>query len=327
MLASRVISENAGVDRADELEDGLHVYLCGTGSPLPDPDRAGPCLGVLAGNDAFIFDAGSGSVRKLLRMDFPADKLRAIFLTHLHSDHIDGLGEMLLQVWMAGGRSEPIPVYGPLGTEDVIAGLMQAYGPDKAMRIAHHGPQVALPGGFGAAAHILPAPLDVAPVWTAGRVRIAAIKVNHPPVVDAFGYRVDYRGRAVSISGDTTATPVFTGASRGVDVMLHEALSPWMVGELGKSFTAHGRSNPAQIMRDIPGYHSSPEDAAKAAQGAGARALVLYHLIPGPPNRYLDEAFLADAPRQFDGPITVGRDGDIISLPGASKQIRWRERW
>jgi len=326
MLAKRIIAENAGGDPSEALGDGLHVYLCGTGSPIPDADRAGPCLGMLAGNDAFVFDAGSGSVRKLLRMGFPAHKLKAVFLTHLHSDHIDGLGELLLQAWMAGGRSEPIPVYGPQGTEQVIAGLMQAYGPDKGFRIAHHGPQVARPGGFGAAANILPVPLDMAPAWSGDGVRIAVIKVNHPPVMPAFGYRVDYKGRAVSISGDTTASPIFTGASRGVDVMFHEALNPSMVAEMGKSLAAHGRQDAAAIMRDIPPYHSSPEDAARAAEGAKAGALVLYHLVPGPPNRYFEAAFLGDAPQLYQGPITVGRDGEIVSLPAGGKDIRWTRR-
>lgn len=323
-LVARVIEANVGADPAAQLGDGLHVYMCGTGSPLPDADRAGPCIGVLAGNDAFVFDSGSGSVRKLLRMGFPADRMRAAFLTHLHSDHIDGLGELMLQAWIAGSRSTPLPVYGPQGTEKVLAGFAQAYGIDEGFRVAHHGTKVANPAGYGGAAMILPVPLTSAVAYEANGVRISVIKVNHAPVAPAFGYRIDYKGRSVSISGDTIYSQEFTGASKGVDVMLHEAMNKDMVAEMGAAMDRHGRTATARIMRDIQGYHATPADAARSAQGAGAKALVLYHLVPGPPSRYFDAAFLGDAPSQFGGEIKVGRDGLIVSLLAGSTDIRYR---
>ncbi len=119
------LDKSVGVDQTAAFADGLHLYVCGSGSPMPDASRAGPCLAVLAGQQAFVFDAGSGSIRKLQRMGFPMPRLQAAFLTHLHSDHIDGLGELLLQAWVAGGRSAPLPVYGPAGTDKVISGLAQ----------------------------------------------------------------------------------------------------------------------------------------------------------------------------------------------------------
>ena len=142
----QAIAENVGVDRSAALPDGINVYVCGSGSPMPDADRAGPCLAVLAGRHGFVFDAGSGSIRKLGRMGFPMDRLEGAYLTHLHSDHIDGLGELLLQAWIAGSRGTPLPVSGPAGTDQVIAGLAQAYKIDSGYRIAHHGPAVARPG-------------------------------------------------------------------------------------------------------------------------------------------------------------------------------------
>ena len=104
----KAIADNVGVDRSADLPDGIHVYVCGSGSPMPDADRAGPCLAVLAGRQGFVFDAGSGSIRKLGRMGFPMDRLQGAYLTHLHSDHIDGLGELLLQAWIAGSRGTPM---------------------------------------------------------------------------------------------------------------------------------------------------------------------------------------------------------------------------
>ena len=96
-LFDRALDQTVGVDQSAKLADGIHVYICGSGSPMPDAARAGPCIGVLAGQQAFVFDTGSGSIRKLGRMGFSMPKLQAAFLTHLHSDHIDGLGELLLQ--------------------------------------------------------------------------------------------------------------------------------------------------------------------------------------------------------------------------------------
>ncbi|MFM2302345.1 MAG: hypothetical protein RLZZ84_2081, partial [Pseudomonadota bacterium] len=122
----RALDRNVGIDQSAALGDGLHAYLCGTGSPMPDADRAGPCVGVLAGQQAFVFDSGSGSIRKLMRMGFPMEKAQAAFLTHLHSDHIDGLGELMLQAWIAGGRQAPLPIYGPAGTDQVVAGFNAA---------------------------------------------------------------------------------------------------------------------------------------------------------------------------------------------------------
>ena len=148
----RAIEQNAGVDRSAALPDGLHVYMCGTGSPMPDPARAGPCIGVLAGDKVFVFDAGAGGPRNLGAMGFPTARLDRIYLTHLHSDHIDGLGELLLNAWIGGNRSTPTPITGPVGTQEVVEGFNTVYRIDSTYRVAHHGEDVANPAGFGGTA-------------------------------------------------------------------------------------------------------------------------------------------------------------------------------
>ncbi|WP_338465723.1 MBL fold metallo-hydrolase [Novosphingobium sp. ZN18A2] len=327
-LFTRAVERNIGTDPSASLEDGLHAYLCGSGSPLPDPDRAGPCVAVLAGKDAFVFDAGSGSVRKLLRMGFPIHKLKGVFLTHLHSDHIDGLGELLLQSWIGGSRSTPTPVYGPVGTDRVVDGLREAYTMDEGFRIAHHGTRVANPAGFGGKAHILSLP-DGPPgktvAWQGDGVTITVIRVHHDPVKPAFGYRIDYNRRAVTLSGDTTYSPTLASAAKGSDVVFHEAMNMQMVRQMGAALKKRGQANTAQIMHDIQSYHSSPEDAAKVAQQAGARLLVLYHLVPPLPSRLMDAAFMGNAPTMFNGKIVVGRDGLRVDLPAANKEIETHE--
>lgn len=323
------LDKNVGVDQSAKLGDGLHAYVCGSGSPMPDTDRAGPCIAVLAGNQGFIFDSGSGSVRKLGRMGFPMGKLQAEFLTHLHSDHIDGLGEALLQAWIAGSRGAPLPVYGPDGTDKVVAGFNAAYALDQGYRVAHHGPKVANPAGAGGAAQVIALPdgVDSQVVWDQQGVKITAIRVNHAPISPAFGYRVDYKGRSLSISGDTVYSPAFVTASKGVDLMFHEALNKQMIAAMGKKLGERGQANTAQIMTDIQNYHASPEDAARSAKEAGAQALVLYHLVPPVPATLIEPLFLGNAPKQFGGTLKLGHDGMIVSLPAGGKQVKFSDAW
>lgn len=320
---SSALNTSVGVDQTAGFDDGLHLYVCGSGSPMPDSTRAGPCLAVLAGDQAFVFDSGSGSIRKLQRMGFPMPRIRAAFLTHLHSDHIDGLGELLLQAWVAGGRLAPLPVYGPAGTDQVLAGFRSAYTLDQGYRVAHHGPKVVNPDGFGGAAQViaLAAGTDSQVVYDQGGVRITVVRVNHAPIDPAFGYRIDYKGRSIAISGDTVYSPSFVAASKDADLMLHEALNKDMVAALGKALAGRGQSANAQIMTDIQNYHASPEDAARSAREAGVQALVLYHLVPAPPARLIEPMFLGKAPSIFTGPLKLANDGMLIHLPANSKAI------
>ncbi len=321
----RALDQNLGIDKSLALGDGINAYVCGSGSPMPDADRAGPCIAVLAGNQAFVFDAGSGSIRKLKRMGFPMDKIQAAFLTHLHSDHIDGLGELMLQAWIAGSRGTPLPIYGPTGTDQVIAGFRQAYTTDEGFRVRHHGEKIANPAGYGGAAQIinLPDGVDSQVVYEKDGVRITVIRVNHAPVAPAFGYRIDYKGPAMTLSGDTVYDPAFVTASKGADVMFHDAMNKDMVAAMGKKLAERGHPNTAQIMTDIQGYHASPEDAARAAREAGVSTLVLYHMVPPVPAKIIEPLFLGKAPALFGGTLKLSQDGIIVSLPAGSKAVKF----
>lgn len=324
-LFDRVIERSVGNDRTAALPDGLHAYVCGSGSPMPDAQRAGPCIGVLAGERAFIFDAGSGSIRKLGRMGFPMDRLDAAFLTHLHSDHIDGVGELMMQAWMAGGRSEPLPIHGPPGTERVVAGFEEAYFIDRGYRIAHHGGEVARPGGFGGQPIIIAPPQGIVTVYNADGVRIDAIGLDHSPVDNAYAYRIAYKSRIIVLSGDTKRSETLASFSQGADVLFHDALSPQMVGKIGKALARSGDAGGAKIMADIPDYHTSPEDAARVAQQANVDTLVLYHLVPAPPTALVGKAFLGEAESLFDGEMRLAEDGMLVTLPAGSEAIDFNE--
>lgn len=324
MMFRQAVAENVGRDRGAELPDGLHVFMCGSGSPLPDPTRAGPCVGVIAGSHVMVFDSGSGGARRLARMGFPLARLEKVYLTHLHSDHIDGLGELMLQAWVGGSRATPLPIAGPEGVGDVVGGFNTAYRLDSTYRTAHHGTQIANPAGFGGAAEVIPAPTGAGHAQVLvdkDDLRITVIAVNHAPISPAFGYRIDYNGRSVVLSGDTVYSADLVAASSGVDVMFHEALRPSMVVEMRDAAAKKGQSHIAKVMGDILDYHASPEDAARAAADAKAKQLVIYHIVPPLPSSMLDAAFLGDAPKLFSGPIRVAEDGLLISLPAGGTAI------
>ena len=245
----------------------------------------------------------------------------ALLLTHFHSDHIDGLGPLMLMHWVREGNPEPLTVRGPVGLQAVIDGFNAAYATDDTYRTAHHGETVAPPSGGGAVANEFEMTGDRTKVLTKGALTITAFTVDHEPVEPAIGYRFDYKGRSVCISGDTKRSANLERACKGVDILIHDALQPAMVQRMNETMAARGNTITAKIFGDIVDYHASPTDGAMSAQEAGVGMLVLSHLVPPLPSAYLYPAFLADAPEHFDGPIVVGEDGMLFSLPAGSKAI------
>jgi len=328
MTITKRVAERAFQNRFPaSLPDGLHVGLCGSGSPLPDPTRAGPCVFVIAGKHVYVVDAGEGSPRKMALMGLSPGSIDAILLTHFHSDHIGGLGEMMLQRWGGASHKDPVPVYGPQGVESVVRGFNDAYALDKKYRVAHHGEATMPPTGAGGVAR--PFTLDDSDrsqvVLEQDGLTITAFAVNHAPVFPAAGYRFDYRGRSVVISGDTAPSPTLAKVARGADVLFHEGLQSAMVSVLHDAAVRHDRAGAAKITADIPSYHTTPEDAARIAQQAGVRLLMFYHTIPALPVAYLNAAFLGDAAAIFKGPIIVGRDGMLLSLSPGGTSVTMRE--
>lgn len=316
MAFERAVGSRAGRDATAELQPGLHVALCGTGSPLPSAERAGACTLVIAGKRMFVVDAGEGGARTLQLMGMPLARVERLLLTHFHSDHIDGLGPLMLMHWTGGPATTPLPVHGPTGVEQVVAGFNTAYAQDNIYRTAHHGEALVPAAGAGAQAVPFTLAGESEVILDEGGVRITAFRVNHAPVNPAVGYRFDYQGRSVVVSGDTAADdPVLLKVSKGADILVHEALQPKMVAAMTRALDAKGIRNTAQITRDILTYHASPADAARLAASAGVGHLVLTHIVPPTPSRLFDAAFLDGAEAQFKGPITVGRDGMIFSLP------------
>ena len=328
MLAKKAAADRLAFDAMNELPDGLHVGLCGAGSPFPDDRRSGPCTLVVAGKRLFIVDAGSGSARNIGKMGFQHGRIEAIFLTHFHSDHIDGLGELMLQRWGTAANKTPVSVYGPPGVEAVLAGFMQAYAQDSQYRVAHHGEATVPAGGFGGKAMTFTPGADGrVVVLKDADLEITAFTVDHGPVHPAVGYRFAYKGRSLVISGDTKKSAAVQREAAGVDVLVHEAMSAPLMGLLKDGAVKAGRMNLAKIFDDILNYHTSPEEAAETARDAKVGYLLLNHIAPPLPLPGMEKAFLGGAPGIYGGPIRVGSDGDFLSMPAASKEINASRRF
>lgn len=320
-IIDRVVEQRASANNVAKLVDGLHVGLCGTGSPLPNAERAGPCNVVIAGEHVFVVDIGEGGARNLNLMGIPMGNIDGVFLTHLHSDHIDGMGPLLLFHWTQAATPAPLPVYGPNGVERVIAGFNEAYAIDATYRIAHHGEEIVPSEGFGGKAIPFETSETGSVVFEKDGLKVTAFLVDHRPVSPAVGYRFDYKGRSIVISGDTAKSSSLQDAAQGADVLVHEALQPALVASMTRALEKHNQPKNAQITRDIVDYHSTPEQAAEIARAANVRQLVLSHIVPPIPSAYLYPLLLGDAAENYDGPIAVGEDGMLFSLPAGRDEI------
>jgi len=324
IAAARAIT----ADAVETFPDGLTVVLCGAGSPLADPQRSGPCVAVVAGKRLYEVDAGDGAGRNLTRLGLPPGRVSALFLTHFHSDHIDGLGELTVLRWAGGSHHDPLPIVGPTGVEQVVDGFNAAYALDTGYRIAHHGPAVVPPEGHGGVARPfdLPAPGDGAVVWSAEGLTVTAFAVKHDPVTPAVGYKFEYGGRVVVISGDTAKSENLQRFATNADLLVHEGLSRELVGVMHAAAEAAGRTNVAKILSDIPGYHTDPVEVAEIAAAAKVRHLLFYHVIPPLLVPGSEAAFLHGVDAIYKGGVTLGRDGTQIELPRDSTTVAVTQR-
>ena len=289
--------------------DGLKVFLCGTSSPLPAPGRAQACVAVLAGEALYLVDAGAGSAQVAALRRFPFERLEAVFLTHLHSDHIAALPDFNLNSWVAG-RPRPLVVIGPEGVSEIVDGLNDAYQLDRTYRVAHHGEEL-LPPNLGVMEARL---MGAGKVWDFGDLTVTSFEVDHDPVRPAVGYRFDYRGRSVVISGDATVTPGLIDAATGADLLLQDSLSLPIIKSLEK---AAAGSRLEKVLFDIQGYHAHTSDLPALVDNSGVRQLALYHLVPAPQNALFEKIFSRDLP---EGTI-ITEDGMLFELPAGSDEI------
>ncbi|MGK0374540.1 MAG: ribonuclease Z [Arenicella sp.] len=318
-----IASKRLLVNLTTELDDGLHLVLCGAGAPLPDPERSGPCVLVVAGEMMLVIDAGTGGSRNLSTMQVPQGDIDAVLLTHFHSDHIDGLGELAMQRWVNGANTSPLPVYGPKGVSQIVTGFNMAYDLDASYRQAHHGDSVAPLSGKGMIAIEVPEPKrgEQSIVLEQHGLTVTMFTVNHAPISPAVGYRFDYKGRSLVISGDTSKSENVQRFSQDVDLLVHEALAPNLVLALNRGAATAGNAVIEKITYDILDYHTSPKEAAEIAQAANVKHLLFYHIVPALILPGSKAAFLNGVDDAYQGKVTIGQDGSMISLPSNSDKI------
>ena len=321
-LMERGLESRLLADRVATLEDGLHLALCGAGGPLPAPNASGPCVAVVAGKKLFVVDAGTDGVRNLGRMSYQAGTIQGVFLTHFHSDHIDGLGEMGTIRWAGGDNNSPLPVYGPNGVERVVDGFNTAYAQDFSYRHEHHGDTVAPLSGAGLEARPFdkPAMGELETVYDADGLKVEALAVDHSPVEPAVGYRFTYKGRSLLITGDTVKLANIEQFSRGIDLLVHEALAPNLVNMMNRVAKENGNKILEKITFDILDYHASPVEAAETARDADVGHLLYYHIVPPLVVPGQDKLWLNGAEDIFPD-YTIGQDGVSFSLPAGSDEI------
>ena len=272
------------------------VILLGTGAPRPHVARRGPAQIIESGGELVLVDCGASALQRLVDAGLDPTRIRRIALTHLHSDHITGLPDLLWAGAIVGWWEQPPAVIGPPGARDFFARLIDAFHYDLRVR------------GM-ARERVLPEVTELEEAWheELDGFRIEAFRVEHEPVDQAFGFRFDSDGGSAVISGDTRRSENLIRHARGADVLVHEVIS--RAGMQQRIADAPSEREQARL-REILSYHTPADELGDIAQRAGARHLVLSHIVSAtrPP-----EELAADARPGYSGRVTLG--DDLMAIP------------
>ncbi len=295
----------------------MEITLLGTGCPAVDTKRYGPAQVVRHGGHAVLVDCGSGVTQRLLGAGLSGRDLDAVLLTHLHSDHLVDLFQLIVSSWHQG-RDRPQRVFGPPGTRAYVDGLMTLWRAELEQRIAHERrPSTAalevevteigpLPGP-GALPGPGPAPCEV---LTLGDLRVAAFEVEHQPVRHAFGFAFETPEAKLVLSGDTRACAAVVEAARGAELLVHEVF-------VHREMPVVAGLRSAETVANVASYHTLSSEVGKVAAEAGVGILALTHFAPPGCDR---EALLAEVAADFAGPVVIGED--LMTLEPATGRIR-----
>jgi ribonuclease Z len=271
----------------------LRVYVCGSASPL-GMGQAQACIAVVTPEHFYLIDSGAGSTDNINRLGLPTERLQGLLITHFHSDHIAEIYEVNLGSWVRG-RPAPIIVYGPRGVDEVTNAVNAGYRQDRIYRTGHHGEEL-LPPALGILQHETIAP---GVILEDGDLKITAYVAEHPPIEPAVGYRFDYRGRSVVISGDSNVNGDTLKIVEGADLLLHDALSLPTVTALSEAMGAAGQSRQSKIVSDVMDYHASTDSLIELGEKSDVDMVAFYHLVPVPLNSVLEDIFKRGVPDNF----------------------------
>lgn len=304
-LAIVLVACHARVALAQE----IRVTLLGTGSPGPVMNRFGPSTLVEAGGQKFIFDAGRGALQRLTQLQVNWREVQGVFLTHLHSDHVVGFPDLWLTGWLISGRDVPLLVWGPRGTKKMMAHLEQAYEFDIAARQSD---EHASGDGAGIRAE------DIAEgfVYERKGVKVSVFEVDHAPVAPAFGYRIDYAGHSVVLSGDTRFSENLIRHAEGVDLLIHEVAAP-------ETFARAGIA--PELAKTIVAHHTTAERAAEVFSRTKPKLAVYSHIVRPSAT---EEDLIPPTRKTYTGPLELGEDlmvievGDKVTVRRPSRSAR-----
>jgi ribonuclease Z len=264
-----------------------------------------------------LIDTGAGATSSLLSMNLPLDRISRVFITHLHSDHISDLGQVINRSWIFG-RTQPLEVYGPQGIRQVVDGFEQVYAPDAGYRVDHHGEDMLIENRMVTANEIeFGAPDEAVTILEEGDLSVSSFLVDHAPVKPAVGYRFEYKGKVLVVSGDTILNDNVERYSQNADILIHDAMNKEWNGRLAK--TLQGMDD-AQLQRrgrmleDTLSYHIDTAELGQLAQRAGVKKLVLTHLVPPPRFFPVKRAFKKSAGEYYKGSLIMGEDGMRLEL-------------
>ena len=272
----------------------MKLTLLGTGSPSPNPQRRGPAQVIECGDGLLLVDCGAGALHRLVEAGYERLNLSAIAFTHLHSDHVTGVMDVLWAGWIQRRWQTPPKVYGPPGTRHFIDHLIESMSYDIGVRI----------GPVLQREQLVPEVVEVEEGWsTSGSDwQLSAFRVEHLPVDQAFGFRVDQDGASMVISGDTKVSENLVKQSQDVDILVHEIFLEQGLQEMAENARDAEERARFELLRT---YHTSSTEVGKVAAEAGAKHLVLSHVLRSQGDQ---GAYEADIRPAYGGKVTLGED-------------------